>query len=123
MRQQTLFEKQTGQPEVDAEQLAFYALGEFQARGKALAERDLPLDRLRGALKRTCELFGVEELEDERAVVALESIGAQIRRVQPFVAKHPFRVIVPTELAQRALASYRETLEKEAADRKTKGRD
>jgi hypothetical protein len=108
MRQPTLFEKQTAGPEVDARQLTLYALGEFQARGKALAERDLPLDRLRGALKRACELFGIEELSDERAVAALESIGAHIRRVPPFVAKHPFRVIVPQDLAQRALAHYQE---------------
>jgi hypothetical protein len=108
MRQPTLFEKQTGQEEVETEQLVLYALGEFQARGKALAARDLPLDRLRGAFKRACEAFGIEELTDERAVAALESIGANIRRVQPFVAKHPFRVIVPTDLAQRALSIYQE---------------
>jgi hypothetical protein len=108
MRQQTLFEEQTGQQEVETEQLVLYALGEFQSRGKALAARDLPLDRLRGAFKRASEAFGIEELTDERAVAALASIGASIRRVQPFVAKHPFRVVVPAELAQRALSVYME---------------
>jgi hypothetical protein len=113
MRQPTLFEKQTDGQEVDAEGLTLYALGEFQARGKALAERDLPLDRLRGAIKRACEAHGIEELTDERAVAALASIGANIRRVQPFVAKHPFRVIVHAELAQRALAFYHKTIEEQ----------
>jgi hypothetical protein len=112
MRQPTLFEKQTGQDEVETEQLVLYALGEFQARGKVLAARDLPLDRLRGAFKRAAESFGIEELTDERAVAVLASIGANIRRVQPFVAKHPFRVIVPAELAQRALSVYKEAKER-----------
>ncbi len=112
MRQPTLFEQETGRDEVDAEHLTLYALGEFQARGKLLAERDLPLDRLRGALKRACESFGLEELTDERAVAALASLGANVRRVQPFVAKHPFRVIVPAKLAEQALAAYRQVVEK-----------
>lgn len=113
MRQPTLFEQETGREAIDVEHLTLYALGEFQARGKLLAERDLPLDRLRGALKRACESFGLEELSDERAVAALASLGANVRRVQPFVAKHPFRVIVPTGLAEQALAVYRRTVERQ----------
>lgn len=114
MRQPTLFDENKGPHAVDAGQVALYALGEFQARGKALAERDLPLDRLRGALKRASEVFGQEELEDERAVAALADLGANIRRVPPFVAKHPFRVIVPVELAQRAREFYSEAVKSKA---------
>ncbi|HYE64569.1 MAG TPA: hypothetical protein VD966_03240, partial [Pyrinomonadaceae bacterium] len=112
MRQSSLFDKNTAQGEIDARQVVLYALGDFQSRGKVLAERDLPLDRLRGALKRASEAFGVEELEDELAVAALSALGASVRRVPPFVAKHPFRVIVPTELAERAGRAYREIVAK-----------
>ena len=110
MRQPTLFEGQSGESVVAAEQVLLFALGDFQARGKMLAERDLPLDRLRGAFKRACEAFGIEELSDEHAVAALTALGAKIRRVPAFVAKHPFRVIVPTDLAQRAAQSYQATV-------------
>jgi hypothetical protein len=85
-----------------APRLALYALGEFQSRGKALAERELPLDRLRGALRRAAEVLGVAEPGDEQAVAALEAVGARVRRVPPYVAKHPFRVTAPSELAERA---------------------
>ncbi|HEY0079371.1 MAG TPA: hypothetical protein VGB73_12210 [Pyrinomonadaceae bacterium] len=108
MRQPTLFESKKGTQAADAGRLVLYALGEFQARGKALVERDLPLDRLRGALRRAAEALGVEELEDEPATSALAALGAQVRRVPTFVAKHPFRVTVPAALAERALAFYEE---------------
>ncbi len=98
------------------EQVVLYALGDFQARGKLLAERDLPLDRLRGALKRACEAFGVEELSDERAVAAFNALGANVRQVPSFVAKHPFRVVVPTELAQHAASVYQEIVAKTKHD-------
>ena len=110
MRQPTLFEKRSG--EVDAARIVLYALGDFQARGKVLAERDLPLDRLRGALKRACDAYGIEELSDERAVAAFDALGANVRRVPSFVAKHPFRVVVPTELAQHAASAYSELVSK-----------
>lgn len=110
MRQPTLFEGKREESAVDAEQVLLFALGDFQARGKILVERDLPLDRLRGAFKRACETFGIEELSDEQAVAALTALGAKIRRVPAFVAKHPFRVIVPADLAQRAAQSYEETV-------------
>lgn len=110
MQQPTLFERKRGDSAVTAEQVLLFALGDFQARGKVLAERDLPLDRLRGAFKRACEAFGIEELSDEHAVAALTALGAKIRRVPAFVAKHPFRVIVPTDLAQLAAQSYQEIL-------------
>jgi hypothetical protein len=38
-------------------------------------------------------------------------LGAEVRQVPPFVAKHPFRVIVPDELAERAQHTYREKQE------------
>ncbi len=107
MRQPTLFDRTKGPGSERAEELVLYALGSFQARGKVLAGRDLPLDRLRGALKRASEAFSVDELTDEEAVRALQSLGADVRRVPPFVAKHPFRVIVPENLAQRALEAFR----------------
>lgn len=110
MQQPTLFEGKRGEGAFAAEQVLLFALGDFQSRGKILAERDLPLDRLRGAFKRACEAFGVEELSDEQAVAALTALGAKIKRVPAFVAKHPYRVIVPTDLAQSAAQSYQETL-------------
>lgn len=108
MRQSTFFdEKQTGGA-IDAERLVLYALGDFQERGKALAERELPLDRLRGALRRAAEKFAVEELDDEHAAAALGALGARVSRVPSFFAKHPYRVTVPAALATRALDFLRE---------------
>jgi hypothetical protein len=111
MRQPTFFEKPDGQDAVDVEQVVLYALGDFQMRGKVLAGRDLPLDRLRGALRRATEAHGIEELSDETAVATLKALGAEVRQVPSFVAKHPFRVIVPTELAERSRHSYQEILD------------
>ncbi len=109
MDQPTFFDGDPNERGPDAERLVLYALGDFQARGLVLAGRDLPLDRLRGALRRAAENFGVEELSDERAVDALGGLGAQVRRVPAFVAKHPFRVIVPADLAARARLAYQES--------------
>jgi hypothetical protein len=106
MRQPTFFDKGMGDEAPDAGRLVLYALGEFQARGKLLADRDLPLDRLRGALRRACEASGVSELDDERAATVLGELGARVRRVPTFFAKHPFRVTVPPELAARAREYY-----------------
>ena len=108
MRQPTFFEKEGSHSAAAAEQVVLYALGDFQARGKALAQRELPLDRLRGALRRASESFGVEELTDEQAVTAFSLLGAHIRRVPPFVAKHPFYVTVPADLAERARDVYQD---------------
>lgn len=110
MRQSTLFEERSGKGEIDTEQVVLYALGDFQARGKVLAGRDLPLDRLRGALRRASEAHNIVELSDEEAVATLRALGAEVRQVPPFVAKHPFRVIVPVELAARSQFSYQELL-------------
>lgn len=110
MRQPTLFEKRSGERAIDAERVVLYALGDFQARGKILAGRELPLDRLRGALRRATDAHDVEELSDEAAVAALRMLGALVRQVPPFVAKHPFRVVVPDELAERAQQTYQELI-------------
>jgi hypothetical protein len=111
MRQPTLFEKRNEGDAIEPGRVVLYALGEFQARGKVLAERDLPLDRLRGALRRSSDAHDIEELSDEAAVQALRALGAEVRQVPSFVAKHPFRVIVPTELAARARQAYQEIIE------------
>jgi hypothetical protein len=118
MRQSNFFDKESNRHAIDAEQVVLRALGDFQARGKVLAERDLPLDRLRGALKRASEAFDVEELSDEQSVAALRTLGAEIRQVPSFVAKHPFRVIVPSELAERASHAYQQMIasEKQTAE-------
>jgi hypothetical protein len=116
MRQPTFFDKENDSHRVDAEQLVLRALGDFQSRGKVLAERELPLDRLRGALKRAADALGVEELSDERAVAALRTLGADVRQVPSFVAKHPFRVIVPVTLAALSRRSYEEALAREKPD-------
>ena len=108
MRQPTLFERPPTESAVSDERLVLYALGNFQARGLVLAERDLPLDRLRGALRRASEAFGAEQLTDERAVSCLAALGAQVQRRHSFAAKHPYHVIVPQGLAERALREYEE---------------
>lgn len=109
MSQQSFFDGEPPADGPDAERLVLYALGDFQARGKVLAGRDLPLDRLRGALRRSAEAHGVDMLGDEQAVAALAALGANVRRVPAFFAKHPYRVVVSAPLAERALAFLRET--------------
>ena len=74
MRQPTFFEKDDSGRVADAERVVLYALGDFQARGKVLAERDLPFDRLRGALRRAAEAFGTDELGDEQAASSFISL-------------------------------------------------
>ena len=109
MRQTTLFDGERGARGVGAESVLLYALGDFQERGKVLAGRDLPFDRLRGAFRRAAEAFGVVELGDEEAAASLAALGAQVRRVPTYFAKHPFRVVVPAPLAERAHAFFIET--------------
>lgn len=87
----------------EAARVVLCALADFQSRKLVLANRELPLDRLRGALRRAAQKLGVPELSDEQAALALQDLGAQVRRVPSFVAKHPFRVTVPAKLAARAL--------------------
>jgi hypothetical protein len=109
MRQTTLFDGKGEAKGAAAESVLLYALGEFQARGLVLAGRDLPFDRLRGAFRRAAEAFGVEELGDEEAAAALIALGANVRRVPTFFAKHPFRVVIPAPLAERAHTFFVET--------------
>ena len=109
MPQRTLFDREGSQGGADAERIVLYALGEFQARGKVLAERDLPLDRLRGAFRRAAEVFGADELGDEATVAALGALGASVRRVPTFFAKHPYRVVTPPSLAERARLFFQES--------------
>jgi hypothetical protein len=109
MNQPTLFESNTEIAEI--EKILLYALGDFQSRGKVLAERELALDRLRGAFKRATDKFGIAELSDEQIAETLEKLGAKIVKVQSFVAKHPFRVTILNDLADKAKEFYKQTLE------------
>ncbi len=106
--QPSLFDLNAKKTEI--EKVLLYALGEFQSRGKILAERELALDRLRGAFKRAAEKFGVEELSDEEIAQSLEKLDAKVKKVQNFVAKHPFRVTIQSDLAEKAKRIYQEFL-------------
>lgn len=108
MNQPTLFEAKIDAPET--EKLTLYALGEFQARKKVLADRELALDRLRGAFKRASEKFGVSEFSDKQIAENLENLGARVVEVPSFVAKHPFRVTVSNDLAEKAKMFYQTSL-------------
>ena len=109
MRQNSFFDVEAEPGEQGAERLVLYALGDFQERGKVLAGRDLPFDRLRGAFRRAAVALNTPELDDEAAVATLDALGAKIRRVPTFVAKHPFRVIVTEPLAERSRHFFLET--------------
>jgi hypothetical protein len=108
MKQTELFAGKETTEASQPDRVVLYALADFQLRGKKLAERELPLDRLRGALRRAADAFGVAELSDEAAVEAIQTLGGRVRRVPPYVAKHPFRVTVPVEVAERAKQFYRD---------------
>lgn len=109
--QPNLFETKTSATEI--ERILLYALGEFQSRGKILAERELALDRLRGAFKRAAERFGATEFSDEEIAKGLEKLDAKVVKVPNFVAKHPFRVTVKSEVARRAFELYKNETRKE----------
>jgi hypothetical protein len=106
--QPNLFENATSAPEI--EKILLYALGEFQSRGKVLAERELALDRLRGAFKRACEKFETAELPDDKIAEHLEKLGARVKKVPNFVAKHPFRVTATHALAEKSKEFYRKSV-------------
>jgi hypothetical protein len=108
MKQTELFKPQETADAGDPDRVVLYALADFQLRGKTLAERELPLDRLRGALRRAADALGVAELSDEDAAAAIQTLGGRVRRVPPYVAKHPFRVTVPAAVAERAKQFYRD---------------
>lgn len=103
-RQHELFGTQERSRAAD-ELLVLYALGDFQKRGKLLVDRDLPIDRLRGALKREAARAETSELNDECFAEVLGALGAHVKRVPAFIAKHPFRVTVSASLAERARAA------------------
>ena len=90
-----------------------FALGEFQSRGKVLADRELALDRLRGAFKRAAAKFGTEEFSDEQIADVLMKLDAKVIKVPNFVAKHPFRVTIYQSLANRASEAFNAEIEKE----------
>ncbi|HXG84960.1 MAG TPA: hypothetical protein VNI84_13145 [Pyrinomonadaceae bacterium] len=104
---------------VEIEKVLLYALGEFQSRGKILAARELPLDRLRGAFKRAAEKFEIEEFSDESLARNLEKLGAKIVKVPSFVAKHPFRITVSAETARKAAQFYNEKISKPPSGEKS----
>src|SRR5882762_8658371 len=106
--QPTLFDKPGGP--VAHEQIVLFALGDFQSRGKVLADREIALDRLLGAFRRAAEFFESDHLSDLEIVTQLLALGAKIREVQSFVAKHPYRVEVPKSLAIRAEDLYTMTV-------------
>ena len=111
MEQPTLFESNTENANI--EQILLYALGDFQSRKKVLANRELALDRLRGAFKRATEKFGVSELSDEQIAENLKKLGANVKQVPSFVAKHPFRITVSHDLAAAANDFYKSSLDNE----------
>ena len=96
---------------VSIEDVLLYALGDFQSRGKVLADRELALDRLHGAFLRAFEKFGIAELPDEQIVEGLKNLGATVVEVPSFVAKRPYRVTVSTEIGGRAFESFNESQE------------
>lgn len=104
MDQPTLFDENASR--MEAEKIVLFALGDFQSRKKVLVDRELALDRLRGAFKRACERFGRAEMADEEIAGMLEKLGARVTELPPFVAKHPYRVTVSRDLADQAAAAY-----------------
>lgn len=102
MKQPTLFD--IVEPEM--EKLTLYALGDFQSRGLKLAERELPLDRLLGAFRRASEKFQIKEPSDAEIAETLRKLGAEVKEIPPFFAKHPFRIKVPLALAEQAKSFF-----------------
>ena len=92
----------------DSGKVMLYALGDFQSRGLVLADRQIALDRLRGAFKRAAEKYGLEEFSDETLAENLEKLGAKIVKVPNYVAKHPYRVTVSVNLAVKSKDFYQE---------------
>lgn len=109
MNQPNLFEQNS--QNIEIERLVLYALGEFQARKKVLAERELALDRLRGAFRRAAEFFETDEPNDDLIAKQLEQLGAKIVKVANYVAKHPYRVTVHTDLAERSVDFYQREIQ------------
>lgn len=107
--QPTLFEAaRRAEKASDAGKILMYALGDFQNRGFALTGRKLPLDRLLGAFRRAFEHFDQREMSDEKIAEILGGLGAKIEKVPSYVAKHPFRITVFEDLAEKSLELFKE---------------
>ena len=91
---------------VAIEDVLLYALGDFQSRGKVLADRELALDRLHGAFLRAFVKFGIAELPDEQIVKVLKTLGVDVAELPSFVAKHPFRLTVSEKISTRGRTYY-----------------
>ena len=102
--QPKLFEKPA--ETVDLETVILYALGDFQSRGKVLANRELAFDRLRGAFLRAFQKFGILEVSDDQVVQTLKTLGAAVNEIPKFIAKRPYRIIVPVTVADSAAELY-----------------
>ncbi len=101
MNQPKLFEQST--ESVALEDVLLYALGDFQSRGKVLANRELALDRLHSAFVRAAAASGLPEFTDEQIVTGLRELGATVVKIPEFCAKRPYRVTVPESLCREAL--------------------
>lgn len=118
MIQPSFFDEKFGAKVVENDVLMMFALGEFQKRGKELAERELPLDRLLGAIRRSAEHFQTAELNDEEIAETLVKLGAKVVRRPNFFAKHPFRITVPVNLAEKSLEIFQNEEARQAAENK-----
>lgn len=93
---------------VAIEDVILYALGDFQCRGKVLANRELALDRLHGTFLRASAKFGIGELSDVQIVERLRAMGAKVIELPNFVAKRPYHVTVTMELSKKGIDLFNE---------------
>ena len=93
---------------VAVEDVILFALGDFQSRKKVLAGRELALDRLGGALRRAVMQLNSVDFSDDAFADGFEKLGAKVVKVPSFVAKHPYRVTVTAEIAERASEFFRQ---------------
>lgn len=105
--QPKLFEKTN--ETVEIENVLLYALGDFQSRGKVLADRELAQDRLRGAFLRAFAKFNIAELSDEQLAGVLRNLGATVTEVPAFMAKRPYRITVSETIAVKGQEIFTET--------------
>lgn len=83
-----------------------FALGEFQSRGHALADRPIAFDRLRGAFLRSFERHAIVAPTDADIADAIRRLGGQVEQLPQFVAKHPYRITIGDELARHAAEHF-----------------
>ncbi len=91
--QPSLFDRPT--MPVPLEQVILFALGEFQARGHKLADREFALDRLRHAFDRSCEKFGMPQSSDQKLASLLGKNGAKVVEIPIYFAKRPYGLRFP----------------------------